>query len=518
MIQKNIDYDKFKDTDFTVEDTKVKSEKRTIKKSSYKSKGFLPFIFDLINNKKLRNKILITIFIIILYRLLASVPLPGVDMKVFEQSLGGQSASELSYFFLIFTGTNLETPSIVGLGLAAYINASIIMQLLTPVIPKLQELSKDGARGQQVINKISRYLTLPFSFLYSSMYLLIISRTDFSQTGAGEYLIPHAAGSDWPSAMRIIFMALTLTAGTMLLMWLAEAITENGIGNGTSIIIAIGIISSLPSLLTQDFSQVDFGGIVSEILRGNFSLLAGSQFLSLIAIIVGLLLLLVLIIFANESVRNIKIMHTRRTALADPSQDSSLPIKLTVAGVLPIIFASAFMSVPQLIISFGQNIWQSQSGRLADFLNMLSSSFFTAANDNIIDSKDTVYSIVFFSLIVFFGVFYAFITLKPNEIAENLPKQSAYVPGVRPGKETEEYITRVLGRVAFAGAVFLAILAMIPLVARNFLLSTTGANFVILSGLGSTSLLIVVGVVLEISRQYKSFKVTKGYERYTKIS
>lgn len=517
MIQKNIDYDKFNDTSFSVENKKPKKSNSSTKKHSNK-KSIFSFITDIFSNKKLLTKILVTVFVIIIYRLLASVPLPGVDMRVFEQSLGSQSASELSYFFLIFTGTNLETPSIVGLGLAAYINASIIMQLLTPVIPKLQELSKDGARGQQIINQISRYLTLPFSLLYSSMYLLIVSRTDFSQSGAGEYLIPHAAGSEWPSLMRIAFMALTLTAGTMFLMWLAEVITENGIGNGTSIIISIGIIASLPSLLAQDFSQVDIGNIIAEILRGNFSLLAGSQFLSLVAIIVGMLLLLLLIIFMNESVRNIKIMHTRRTALADPSQDSSLPIKLTVAGVLPIIFASAFMSVPQLIVSFGQNIWQSQSGRLADFLNSLSNSFFLAANDSVVDSNDTLYAIVFFGLIVFFGVFYAFITLKPNEIAENLPKQSAYVPGVRPGKETEEYISTVLARVALAGGVFLAILAMIPLIARNFLITTTGANFVVLSGIGSTSLLIVVSVILEIRRQYISFTVTKSYERYAKIS
>lgn len=516
MIQKHIDYDSIGDTSFSFEKSKSRGSK-VLPKSSSKIKSPFSFLYDIFTNKKLLTKISVTILVIFIYRLLASVPLPGVDMKVFAESLGNQSASELSYFFLIFTGTNLETPSIVGLGLAAYINSSIIIQLLTPVIPKLQELSKDGARGQQVINQISRYLTLPFSLFYSTIYLLIVSRTDFSQTGAGQYLIPHVAGSDWPSAMRIAFMALTLSAGTMFLMWLAEVITENGIGNGTSVIIAIGIIASLPSLLAQDFSRVDLGNIFTEVLRGNLNLLAGSQFLSLMAIIAGMLLLLLLIIFMNESVRNIKIMHTRRTALVDPTQDSSLPIKLTVAGVLPIIFASAFMSVPQLIVSFGKNVWQSQSGRLADFLNSLSNSFFLAVNDNVVDYKDTLYAIVFFTLIVFFGVFYAFITLKPNEIAENLPKQSAYIPGVRPGKETEEYISKVLARVAFAGSLFLAVLAMIPLIARNFLITTTGANFVVLSGIGSTSLLIVVSVILEIRRQYVSLLVTKSYERFAKI-
>jgi preprotein translocase subunit SecY len=476
-------------------------------------------MWEIFTNKSLMTKIFVTLFIIVIYRALASVPLPGVDMAVYEEYFRNATASETNYLFLIFTGNTLETPSIVGLGIIAYINASIIMQLVTPVIPRLSELSKEGARGQQIINQYTRYLTLPLSAMYAGVYLLFLSRRDLSSANIGEitdtpdFLIPHAAGSDWPSYTKIIFMVLILTAGSMFLMWLSEVITENGIGNGSSIIISTGILASLPSLITQDFSQLDFAGTIEGLLNGEFSVLSNSVLVALLGVIIGFIALIVFIVFVNESVRKIKIHYARRSAATPVAQDSHLPIKLTITGVLPIIFASSLVSVPQLIVPFLKQAFEAGSTGY-QFITDLEQSFLFAATDGVVNDKDITYGLVFFLLIVAFGVFYAFIALKPEDTAENLQKSSAFIPGVRPGQSTKKYISRVLLRIGFAGAIFLGLIALIPLIARNVVEYSTGANLLILTGVGGTSILIIVSVVLDTVRQFNSLRVSRSYERY----
>lgn len=525
MIRNDIDYDKFKEEESS---RSIRRRSRSNKDKSKKSKRKFRLprfsigktLTEIATNKTLRNKILATIFIIIIYRAIASIPLPGIDMDVYTSELSGSSASETSYLFAIFTGGLLESPSIVGLGIGAYINASIMMQLLTPVIPKLSELSKEGARGQQVINQWTRYLTLPLSLMYSVVYILFLSQRDLSSpdgtiTENPAFLIPRAAGSDWPSFAKVAFMALVLTAGSMFVMWLAEAITENGIGNGSSIIISIGIIASLPTLVRQDFSRIDFGSVIESLLSGDFSALNNPVFISLVGIIIGAILITVAIVFANESIRKINIHYSRRSTATAASEDSHLPIKLTLTGVLPIIFASALLSVPQLVVPFVQNLTEESAPKIYEFTVKIQESFFFAAADNVVDDKDIAYSAFYFGLIVAFGVFYAFITLKPADTAENLQKSSAFIPGIRPGKSTEKYISRVLARIGFAGAVFLGAVALIPTLARNLVQSTSGVNMLILSGIGGTSILIVVSVVIDTYRQYQSLKVTRSYENYT---
>lgn len=474
---------------------------------------------DTFTNKAILTKIGFTLFIIILYRGLAAIPLAGIDMQVYRDFFGSTSASEANYLLLIFTGGQLDSPSIVGLGLAAYINASIIMQLLTPVIPKLEELKKEGQRGTTIINQYTRYLTVFLGFFYSIAYVMLISRRDLTDpnntgTGSGVFLIPTADGSDWPSLMKILFMASVLTAGTMLVVWLAEAITENGLGNGSSIIITIGIVSLLPALIRQDFAQINFRTIGNQLLEGSFNVLTDPTFVSLVAVIVGGILMVTSIVYVNESARNVQIQYARRIRGGE-GESSSLPIKLTLTGVLPIIFASALLSVPQLIIPFLRSIVEEGSA----FFNTLvdiENSFLLASADAEINNDDLYYSLVYFLLIVLFGIFYAFIQLKPEDTAENLQKSGAFIPGIRPGKSTEKYISNVLLRISFAGSIFLGLIALIPLVARNAILEFEGVNLAILSGIGGTSILIAVSVILETVRQYNALRVSKSYEKYVR--
>ena len=519
MVQSKIDYEQFKDSSL-LKPSKQKSRGKKKLKASRVISRLPSLIKEVLTNKALLNKILLTLFIIIIYRALTSIPLPGIDTRVYEQYFQNASASEANYLFVIFTGNTLETPSIVGLGIIAYIQASITMQMLSSALPKLIELSKEGARGQQVINQITRYLTLPFSIFISVVYILFLSRRDLSSSEVGvitetpDFLIPHALGSDWPSITKIIFISLILTAGSMFLMWLAEVITEHGIGNGSSIMISTGILSSLPSLLEQDFAQLNISQIITSILQGDFSVLSNSILISFLTVIIGFILLIVVIVFINESIRKIKIHYAKRASTSPVAEDSHFPIKLTIAGVLPIIFASAFLSIPQLILPFIQNSVDSDSS-ISSIVNGVSNSFLFASVDGTVDSQDITYGIVYFVVIVIFGMFYAFISLKPADAAEKLQNQSAFIPGIRPGKSTEKYISGVLGRIGFSGAIFLALIALIPLVARNIIEYSTGVNIFILSGVGGTSILIIVSVILDTVRQFNSLRVSRSYERYS---
>lgn len=473
---------------------------------------------DIISNKELRNRILFTLFIIVIFRGLANIPLPGVDMGVYREFFGTSSTSETSLLFSIFTGGQVDTPSIVGLGIAAFINASIIVQLMTPVIPKLTQLQKEGERGRQAITQYTRYLTGILAIIYSVSFVLLISRRDLnSEDGITEslnpiFLIPRAAGSDWPTITKIIFMSLVLAAGSILVMWLAEMITDKGVGNGSSIIISIGILANVPSLLNNDFSTIDFGGIFSDILAGSFGVLTSENVLSLFLVIVGGILMIVSIVFVSESIRKVPISYARRIRGPEGGQESNLPLKLTLTGVMPMIFASALLSVPQIIVplldaGFGDSV--------AEFTQMLNNSFLLAATDNEVDQLDIVYAITYFLMVLGFAVFYAFVVMKPEDTAENLQKSGGFIPGIRPGKQTEKYVSDVLLKIGFAGGIFLGIIALVPLLARNAIQFSTGINLFILTGIAGTSLLIVVSVVMDTVRQVNSLKATKGYDQYT---
>ncbi len=522
LFSKSNEYDKF--------------NKRLIVKQSQSSKPFLriftslAFIFDnpvgrvikhIFTNKTLFSKVSFTVLIIILFRGLAAIPLPGVDMGVYKEFFGESSASETSLLFSIFTGGQVDTPSIVGLGIASYINASIIFQLLTPVIPKLTELQNEGERGRQIINQYTRYVTLILSIVYSVAFILLVSRRDLNSTSTTEqsanpiYLIPRALGSNWPSIEKIIFMSIVLAAGSILVMWLSELITEKGIGNGSSIIIATGILASLPALIKNDFSSIDFGDIFTKVLDGSFNVLTSPNIISLTAVILGAILVVVSIVFITESVRKLNVQYARRVRADGPTQASHLPLKLTMTGVMPMIFASSLLTMPQILIPILESAFKG-SEAAARVVAFLENSFLLSTQDNIVNLNDFVYVLVDFVLIILFGVFYAFIVMKPNETAENLQKQGGFIPGIRPGKQTENYISNVLIRISFAGSIFLALVALIPLVSRNIILDSAGINLFILSGIAGTSILIMVSVIIDTVRQYQSLVATKNYEKYVR--
>jgi len=451
------------------------------------------YLKELFRNKEVRKKVLFTVFILVIYRILSSVPLPGISMDVYLNQFS--NTLEANYLLSLFTGGLLDTPSIVGLGLAAYINASIVIQLLTSVIPKLEELSKEGARGKQMIDQYTRYLTLPLSFMYAIGYLVYLSKQ-----GTG------LVASDL-SIQRLVFMAFILTAGSILVMWLAELISEKGIGNGSSLMIMFGILASLPALISRDFASTGVGESIQGLLRGDTSYLNSTGMVAIYLIVIGAIILIAGIVFMTESTRKVKVQYARRERGGASSRDSFLPLKLNQSGVMPIIFASALLTSPQLLVPLLQSIAQSGSA-FANFLADLQ------ANSFLFTARSTTYNLVYFLLIVAFSLFYAFVVFKPAEVAENLQKSGAFVPGIRPGKATENYLSKVLMRLTIVGAFFLGAIALVPVVAGSLLTSYSGQQFVIFTGIGGTSILIVVGVLLDTVRQINSLRATQNYERF----
>ena len=314
----------------------MKKRKTFLQRFSFLNRNrFTRAIVNFFSNKTILKKIGVTLLIVIIFRALATVPLPGVDINIYRELFGTSTASETSYLFTLFTGGRLDTPSIVGLGLAAYINASIMMQLLPYIISRLKELQKEGERGKQIINQITRFITFPLAFVYSIAYLLLLGNQDISQTittlPAGSYLIPRADGATAPSILTILFMALILAAGTVFLMWLSEIITEKGLGNGASIIISVGILASLPALINQDLARIDFGTIIADLAAGSVAALTNPYLVSLIAVLIGFVFVILFIVFISESMRKILIQYARRVRGTDGGQGSFLPINRSYA-------------------------------------------------------------------------------------------------------------------------------------------------------------------------------------------
>lgn len=454
-----------------------------------------------LSSSEIRKKLFITIGLVLVYRILAVVPLPGIDTQLFAEAFGN---NPLTNFFSIVTGGRLDNPSVVAIGLGAYINASIIIQLFTSVIPKLEELSKEGERGRAVINQYTRILAVPLTVVQAIVIYTIL----VSVTGS----VPQLAGLlDQVDTFDIITMVVALTAGSMVLMWLGELITEHGIGNGISIIITVSILTVVPNLLANDLSFLvnDF----KLLFAGNFSVMINDNFKLVYMILIGFYVLIMSIVYINEAVRKIPVQYARRFRV-DNAQSNYLPLKLTQAGVMPVIFASALLAFPQIIGQLLLSVAE-QGTRLYN-LGIAISNSFLGSNSNALATADfyrdsIYYMTTFFVLIVAFSFFYTFVTYKPADTADNLKKSGGFIPGLRPGKITQDYITKVLIRLTTVGSLFLATIAIIPNLAR---LSPQGANLAVLTGVGGTSILIVVGVILETVRQMRSLTVTRSYEQY----
>ncbi|MCR4842624.1 MAG: preprotein translocase subunit SecY [Eubacterium sp.] len=421
--------------------------------------------------EEIRKRLFFTFLMLIVVRIGAQLPLPGLNHSLYSEWMSSQTGDAFNFFDSI-TGGSFEDMSILALNITPYITASIIMQLLTIAIPKLEELHKEGEEGRKKISSITRYLTIGLSVL-ESLALAI----GFGRQG---YL-------DSFNAFTVIMMVTCLTAGSAVLMWIGERITENGIGNGISIVLTINIISRLPN---------DFAALGEQFVMGQNP---GRAIVAIVIIAVIVIGLVVSVVFLQDGQRKIPVQYSRKIQGRRQvgGQSTFLPLRVNTAGVIPIIFAQSLMQTPVII---GQLLGANEgTGIGAKILKGLSQS-------NWCDPAQPVYTIgliVYILLIVAFAYFYTSITFNPLELADNMKKQGGFIPGIRPGKPTSDYLTQILGYVIFIGAVALSIIAFIPI----FFNGVFGASV----SFGGTSIIIIVGVIIETIKQVESMMVTRHY-------
>lgn len=428
------------------------------------------YVKQIWNTKDLRYKILFTIAMIALYRLIAHITVPGADIEALRAV---SDRNELLQMFSLLTGGSTENFSIVLMGISPYINASIIMQLLTVIVPKLESLSKEGEAGRRKINSYTRWLTFPLAFVQSyGMIILLNSQSN----------IPII--SDITNPAVVVPVMLTVTAGTILLVWLGEQITEKGIGNGISLLIFASIIASVPQMVGQGLF----------LAQDDESLL-----IPFIAVVLITIILITIVILVNEAQRRIPITYAGR-GVRSKSDQAFLPIRINQAGMIPIIFAVALVSFPGVI---GQFFANANSAWLRDVGQYMTTLF---------QPNTTAYMAVYFLLVIAFTYFYVSITFNPKQIAENIQKRGGYIPGIRPGTQTEEHIAEVSGRLTLFGALFLALIAISPILIQ-FAFQTSGIGSVplLISGAG---IIIIVGVVLELIRQVNAQMVMHDYKKF----
>lgn len=424
---------------------------------------FLHVIRNIWRSPDLRKRILFTALILLIFRLAAFIPTPGVDPAAVRSLFSG---NQLLSLLDVFSGGTLSNFSIIGLGLNPYINASIIMQLMQMVFPKLEELSKEGDFGRRKINQYTRYLTVPLAAVQAYAFIIFLSKSQG---------LVHIN-----SPLQLAAMVATLTAGTVFLMWLGELLTESGIGNGISVIIFSGILARIPVSFGQTFATLDPTKLLNLVL------------------IIGLgALVVAAVVFVNEGMRMIQVQYARRVrpdGTAGSSQSTYLPLRVNQAGVIPIIFASSLLLIPNLVANFLSTVnnptAQSISHNVTNFLQNL-----------------TWYGAIYFVLTVLFTFFYTAVTFNPEKIADDIKKYGGFIPGVRPGAATADYLNYILTRITVAGSVFLGAIAVLPFVLQQ----TTGITTLVVGG---TGLLIVVSVVLEATKQLQSMLVMRHYEGF----
>ncbi len=417
--------------------------------------------------KSLRNQILFTIYMLILFRLLAHVTIPGADIQAIHQLMDQKSQGVLGIFSLL-TGGAMENFSVILMGLTPYINASIIMQLLTVIVPSLENLKKEGEIGQKKINQYTRFLTVPLAFVQSYGMMLLINR--FS-TGASP-IIPDTSFS------YMLPMMLTVTAGTMLIMWIGELISEKGIGNGISVLIFAGIVATVPQQVAGAFQS------------------ATPPIIAIL--IIATVLLTIFVIYVAEADRRVPVVYASRKSTAQ--QKSFLPLKINQAGMIPIIFAVSMLSMPSILSQF---FIKSESAGLQAFAE------FTLKwlNPN---SPTVWYNLLYSALIFGFTFFYVSIVFEPKKVAENIQKRGGFVPGYRPGTETETFFGGVINRLCFWGGAFLAFVAVVPMFFEKWVSGGTGSISLFISGAG---MIIVVSVVLDLIRRINSQLVMHDYAK-----
>jgi preprotein translocase subunit SecY len=429
-------------------------------------------IRTIFKNRDLRKRILVVLFIIVLFRVLSHIPIPIGDTATLTDFLRNLfDSNRLLAFVDLFSGGALTRFSIVLMGLGPYINASIIVQLLTQVMPKLKEMQKEGEAGRQRINQYTRLLSLPLAIGQSIGTVFLVKRLsiEVSQTD----IIGNPSLDQW------VLMIAVITGGSMLLMWLGELISEKGVGNGISLLIFAGIVAQLPSTIGQSLNLLKTDS-------GRFFTVAG--------VLAAVLVITYLIVKLNEGQRTLKVSYAKRIqgARAYGGVESILPIRLLTAGVVPIIFAVAFLSVPTFL---GQLLTGADSAWLAGLATNLTNWF---------QPTNTIYAVTYFTLVVVFTYFYTGVVFNSGEIAENLQKQGGFLAGIRPGNQTAKYLKKVVNRLTLFGAASLGVIAILPFIGERI----TGSSVLTFGG---TGILIVVSVAIETLRQLEAQAISSTY-------
>lgn len=423
--------------------------------------------------KEIRQKILFTLAMLVVIRIGSQLPTPGVNTEYFAQWFQAQTGGAFSFFDAI-TGGSFISMSILALNINPYITSSIIMQLLTIAIPKLEEMQRDGDDGRRKIVAITRYVTILLALIQSTAMAI-----GFGRQG---YLIEY-------NALNVVTAIATLTAGSAFLMWVGERITEKGIGNGISIVLVINIIARIPQDLSMLFEQFVFGKAPATAV------------VAAVLIFAIILAMVVLVIILNAGTRKIPVQYAKKVMGRKMvgGQTSNIPLKVNTSGVMPIIFASSIMQFPILIATFagykGTGVW-------SEILKGLDAN-------NWCKPSQPIYSIgllVYIVMIVFFAYFYTSITFNPLMIADNMKKQGGFIPGIRPGKPTSDYLNNVLNAIVFIGAIGLIIVSVIPYIFNGVF----GASV----SFGGTSLIIIVSVILETMKQVESQMLVRNYKGF----
>ncbi|CCI86657.1 preprotein translocase subunit SecY [Lactobacillus gigeriorum] len=416
-------------------------------------------------DKEIRNKIWFTLFILLLYRIGSNITVPGVNAKAISQV----AQTGLVPMLDTVTGGGLDNYSIFSLGVSPYITAQIVIQLLQmDIVPTLVEWGKQGEVGRRKTNTVTRWLTLAVAFVQSIGITLGFNA--LTQMGLVKNQTPQT----------YIEIAIIMTGGTMLLNWLGDEITDKGLGNGVSVIIFAGIIARFPAGMWQIYKEEIINNSAADRWKG---------ILFFVAVIVAILIVVQLVTWVEQANRHIPIQYTRRATIS--GSESFLPLKVNVSGVIPVIFASSFIITPATVLMLFQ---RTQGDK--EWFKVLT---------NIFSMQTTPGVIIYTLLIILFTFFYAFVQVNPEKLAENLQKQGAYIPSVWPGKDTQDYVSKLLIRLSTVGSVFLGLVALLPQLATNFWDLPSSI------GLGGTSLLIVIGVVLELSRQINGLLMKREY-------
>ncbi len=434
--------------------------------------SFVESFRNIFKIQELRQRIVFTILLLIVVRIGAHVTLPGIDAGLLAQSMKNQSDNTLFGLYDLFVGGAFKNAAVFALGIMPYISASIIIQLLGAVVPYFQKLQKEGEAGRKKITQLTRYGTVPVALMQAWGVSVQLK----SRNVSGVSIIS-------PEISPVLFTIsciILMTAGTVFMMWLGEQITERGIGNGISLIIFIGIIDRLPYSLLDEYQVVASG--------------ARSIIIELI-IIIGLVLIVAAVVLVTQAMRRIPVQYAKRVVGRKiyGGVTQYIPLRVNQAGVMPIIFAQSIMFVPNTILTFFPN---------SDFMQSIAKHF---------DHTSLVYAFLYGTLIVFFTYFYTAIAFNPKDVSDNMKKQGGFIPGVRPGKATSDFIDNILTKITLPGSIFLAFIAILPA-----FIAQAGVTQGLSQFFGGTSLLIIVGVALDTLQQVESHLVMRHYDGFMK--